>query len=130
MQAKGEFEVKLAPQDDTAIESPLGRMTIDKQFHGDLEAISKGQMLAAMTAVQGSGVYVAIEKVTGTLQGRKGSFFLHHTGVMKRGASQLNVTVVPDSGTEELEGLSGTLQIIVADGKHSYEFEYAINKTS
>jgi len=130
MQAKGEFEVKLAPQDDTGIESPLGRMTIDKQFHGDLEGISKGQMLAAMTAVQGSGVYVAIEKVTGTLQGRKGSFFLHHTGVMERGASQLNVTVVPDSGTEELQGLSGTLQIIVADGKHAYEFEYAINKTS
>ncbi len=130
MQAKGEFEVKLTPQDDTAIESPLGRMAIDKQFRGDLEAASKGQMLAVMTAVQGSGVYVAIEKVTGTLQGRKGSFFLHHTGVMERGASQLDVTVVPDSGTEELEGLSGKMQIIVADGKHAYAFEYTINKTS
>ncbi len=130
MQAKGEFEVTLTPQDDKAIDSPLGRMAIDKQFHGDLEATSKGQMLAVMTAVQGSGVYVAIEKVTGTLQGRKGSFFLHHTGVMERGASQLNVTVAPDSGTEELEGLSGKMQIIIADGKHSYEFEYSINKTS
>ncbi len=130
MQAKGDFEVKLAPQDDTAIESPLGRMTIDKQFHGDLEATSKGQMLSAMTAVQGSGVYVAIEKVTGTLHGHEGSFLLHHTGVMTRGIPQLSVTVVPDSGTKELEGLSGKMAIIIADGKHSYEFEYAINKTS
>ncbi|MBS1790952.1 MAG: DUF3224 domain-containing protein [Acidobacteria bacterium] len=126
--AKGDFEVKLAPQDDKAIDSPLGRMTIDKQFHGDLEAASKGQMLSAMTAVRGSGVYVAIEKVTGTLQGRKGSFLLHHTGLMTRGAPQLTVTVVPDSGTEELEGLTGKMTILIADGKHSYEFEYSINK--
>lgn len=133
MHAKGEFDVKLAPQDDKAVDSasgsPIGRMLIDKQFHGDLEAVSKGQMLAVMSQVQGSGVYVAVEKVTGTLQGRKGSFFLHHSGVMTRGVPQLTVTVVPDSGTEELEGLSGNMAIIVANGKHSYEFEYSLNKT-
>lgn len=103
-------------------------MTIDKQIHGDLEGTSKGQMLTAGTAVTGSGVYVAIEKVSGTLHGRKGTFILHHTGVMTRGAPQLTITVVPDSGTGELEGLTGRMMINIADGKHSYDFEYTLPK--
>ena len=127
--ATGTFEVKLTPQDDKSSDTTLGRMTIDKQIHGDLEGTSKGQMLTAGTAVTGSGVYVAVEKVSGTLHGRKGTFILHHTGVMTRGAPQLTITVVPDSGTGELEGLSGKMNIIIAGGKHSYEFEYTLAKT-
>ena len=100
-------------------------MSIDKQFHGDLEAVSKGTMLTAMTAVKGSAGYVAIEHVTGTLAGRAGSFALQHTGTMTRGAPQLGVNVVPDSGTEELAGLAGNMKIIIEGGKHSYEFEYS-----
>ena len=125
--ATGLFDVKLAPQaDSVAEEAGLGRMTIDKQFHGDLEGTSKGQMLAAGPTDKGSGVYVAIEKVTGTLHGRRGSFALQHRGVMTRGAQHLEISVVPDSGTGELVGLSGTMMITIADGKHSYEFDYAI----
>ena len=102
-------------------------MSIDKQFHGDLEGTSQGQMLAAGTSVKGSAGYVAIEKVTGTLRGRSGSFVLQHSGTMTRGAPQLLITVVPDSGTDQLAGLTGKMNIIIAaDGKHSYEFEYTI----
>lgn len=124
--ASGLFEVKLTPQqDDNAAETKLGRMSIDKQFHGDLAATSKGQMLAAMTEVKGSAGYVAIERVTGTLQGRSGSFVLQHNGIMNRGVPQLVVMVVPDSGTDQLVGLTGTMKINIVDGKHSYEFEYS-----
>lgn len=119
---RGPFEVKLTPQADEG--SPLGRMAIDKQFHGDLQGTSVGQMLAGMTAVTGSAAYVALEQVTGVLEGRSGSFMLQHTGVMNRGAQSLTITVVPDSGTGELEGLSGTMMIVITDGKHSYEFDY------
>jgi hypothetical protein len=101
-------------------------MSIDKQFHGDLEAASKGQMLAAMTAVKGSAGYVAMERVSGTLHGRNGAFVLQHSGTIARGAQQLSVTVVPDSGTGELVGLAGKMAIIIADGRHSYDFEYTI----
>jgi hypothetical protein len=102
-------------------------MTLDKRFHGDLEGTSQGEMLAAMTAVKGSAGYVAIERVTGTLRGRKGTFALQHTGIMNRGTPSLTITVVPDSGTEQLTGLSGTMAIIItADGKHSYEFDYTL----
>jgi hypothetical protein len=104
-------------------------MTIDKQFHGDLEATSKGEMLAAGTAVKGSAGYVAMEKVTGTLKGRTGTFVLQHTGTMNRGEPQLSVTVVPDSGTGQLAGLTGKMAINIADGKHSYEFEYTLAET-
>jgi hypothetical protein len=125
--ASGPFEVKLTPQDDKSGDTGLARMTIDKQFHGDLEATSQGQMLSAMTAVQGSAGYVAIEKVSGKLKGRTGTFVLQHTGVMNRGVPQLTITVVPDSGTGELAGLSGTMMInIAAGGKHSYDFEYTL----
>jgi Protein of unknown function (DUF3224) len=123
--AKGTFDVKVLPlADDHAAGAGLGRMSIDKQFHGDLEASSKGQMMSAMSSVKGSAGYVAMERVTGTLLGRKGSFALQHSGTMNRGTPALIVSVVPDSGTDELTGLSGTLTIIIADGKHSYDFEY------
>lgn len=126
--AKGPFDVKLNPLPayDASEGSTLGRMSIDKQFMGDLSATSKGEMLMASTPVQGSAGYVAIERVTGTLLGRAGSFVLQHTGVMTRGAPQLAVTVVPDSGTDQLVGLSGTMAIIIADGTHSYEFEFTL----
>ena len=101
-------------------------MLIDKQFHGDLEGTSKGQMLSAMTAVKGSAGYVAIEKVSGKLHGRTGTFVLQHSGIMNRGVPQQSVTVVPDSGTGELTGLAGKMNIIIADGKHSYEFYYTL----
>ena len=97
----------------------------DKKFHGDLEATSKGQMLGAFTAVEGSGAYVALEQMTGTLNGKKGSFMLQHNGTMRKGSYNMSVTVVPDSGTEELTGISGSMTIIIEGGKHSYVFEYA-----
>lgn len=126
--ATGTFEVKLVPQAvELGRDADLGRMTIDKQFEGDLEGTSHGQMLSAMSAVQGSAGYVAIERVTGTLRGRKGSFVLQHTGVMDRGQGSLTITVVPDSGTDELTGLTGRLEILIEDGKHSYVFEYTLS---
>jgi hypothetical protein len=126
--ATGTFEVKLKPlaTDDMAEDASLGRMSIDKQFHGDLEGTSKGQMLTAGTAVKGSAGYVAIERISGTLHGRTGSFELQHSGTMTRGVPQLSVTVVPDSGTDQLVGLTGKMAINIADGKHSYDFEYAL----
>ena len=134
MHASGTFEVKLTPQDDKSGDgapgspgSP-GRMLIDKQFHGDLEAVSKGQMLAAMTGVKDSAGYVALERVSGTLAGRKGTFVLQHSGTMTRGVPQLSVTVVPDSGTDQLAGLAGKMEIKIDAGKHSYEFEYTLAK--
>jgi hypothetical protein len=126
--ANGTFEVKLTPQppEDKTGDVTKGRMLIDKQFHGDLEALSKGQMLTAVTAVKGSAGYVAIEQVSGTLHGRSGAFVLQHSGTMTRGAPQLLVTVVPDSGTEQLVGLSGTMTINIVEGKHFYEFDYKL----
>lgn len=123
--ARGTFEVVMTPQaDDHAAAAGLGRMTIDKTFQGDLAGTSKGQMLGAMTAVTGSAGYVAIERVEGTLGGRRGSFMLQHSGAMTRGAPTLTVTVVPDSGTEQLAGLSGQMAIIIEGKAHKYEFEY------
>ena len=120
-------ELTPQPSDRQPDDPALGRIWLDKQFHGDLEAMSRGQMLTAMTDVQGSAGYVAIERVNGTLGGRAGSFLLQHSGTMTRGAPSLTITVVPDSGTDELAGLSGRMTIIITDGKHSYELEYAIN---
>lgn len=126
MHATGTFDVKLSPlAGEEGVGDPgVGRMSIDKQFHGDLDATSKGQMLAAGNEARGSGAYVAIEKVTGTLKGRDGTFLLQHTGTMTRGEGQLMIMVVPDSGTDELAGLSGTMSINIIEGKHSYELEY------
>lgn len=127
--AKGEFEVKLAPQapdSDVARAASLGRMSIDKRFQGDLEATSQGEMLSALTEVKGSAGYVAMERVTGKLHGRSGTFVLQHSGSMARGDAQMSIAVVPDSGTGELVGLAGKLAIRIEDGKHFYEFEYTL----
>jgi hypothetical protein len=127
--ATGTFDVKLTPQaTDTAPEaSPLGRLTIDKQFHGDLEGTSKGEMLTAGTTIKNSAGYVAVERVSGTLNGKKGAFTLQHSATMTRGVGALSITVVPDSGTGELTGISGTMTIEIADGKHGYGFDYSIS---
>lgn len=126
MRASGPFEVKLTPQAAApGIESAnLGRMTLDKHFSGDLEASSLGEMLSALGSEQGSAGYVAMERVTGVLQGRRGSFVLQHTGSMNRGAPTLSISVVPDSGTDDLKGLSGSMQIQIEQGRHSYIFDY------
>jgi hypothetical protein len=120
--ASGTFDVKLTPAED----STFGRMSIDKQFHGDLEGTSKGEMLSAATSVQGSAGYVAIERVTGSLKGRSGTFVFQHSGTMTRGALTLSVTVIPDSGTGQLTGLTGRMAINIVDGKHFYDFDYAL----
>jgi hypothetical protein len=126
--ASGTFEVKLVPQtEDKNGDAALGRMTIDKQFHGDLEGTSKGQMLTGMTETKGSAAYVAIEKFSGTLKGRTGTFILQHMGTMNRGEPHLTVTVVPDSGTSQLAGLSiANFTFKIDEGKHSYEFDYTL----
>ncbi|RZU41884.1 DUF3224 domain-containing protein [Edaphobacter modestus] len=124
--ATGPFDVKLTPQEDK-IDAALGRMIIDKQFHGELEATSRGQMLSTMTAVKGSAGYVAIEIVSGSLDGRNGTFALQHSATMNRGTPSLSIAVVPDSGTGQLTGLTGKMNINIApDGKHSYDFEYTL----
>jgi hypothetical protein len=125
---RGTLDVKLAPQspEDHVGDPTIGRMSLDKQFNGALEATSKGQMLATMTAVKGSAGYVAMERVVGKLEGRTGTFALQHSGTMTRGAQQLSVTVVPDSGTGELAGLSGHMTIEIMGGEHSYVFEYSL----
>jgi hypothetical protein len=128
-QAAGTFEVKVLPlpADDNVDTGAFGRMSIDKQFSGALTGTSKGQMVAGMTAVRGSAGYVALERVTGSLHGRSGSFILQHSGTMNGGKQELRITVVPDSGTGELAGLAGTMKIVIEGGKHSYELEYAID---
>lgn len=127
MKVSGEFEVILNPIDGYAEgrnRISLNRMSIDKTFHGELDATSKGEMLSAMTPVKGSAGYVAIEQVSGKLSGKMGSFVLQHFGMMDKGADRLILEVVPDSGTGELEGLFGKMAITIEDGKHFYEFEY------
>jgi hypothetical protein len=125
--ASGTFDVKLGPQalSDTAADPTLGRMSIDKQYHGDLEGTGKGEMLTAGSG-EGSGAYVAVERVTGKLKGRSGSFSLQHRGIMTRGTPDLAIAVVPDSGTGELVGLAGTMTIKIENGKHFYEIEYTL----
>ena len=104
-------------------------MSIDTQFHGDIEGMSKGLMVMAGTAVQGSAGYVALEKVTAAVNGRRGSFYLQHNGIMDRGEGTLTVVVIPDSGTDELSGLSGSLKITIENGNHFYDFEYTIGES-
>jgi hypothetical protein len=130
-QLSGPFEVKIVPQkpdNPPAHAANLGRMSIDKQFHGALEAASQGEMLSVMSETKGSGGYVALERVTGTLDGKRGGFVLQHNATMNRGVPQLNIIVVPDSGSDELAGLAGTMTIrIEAGGKHFYEFDYTLS---
>jgi hypothetical protein len=128
--ATGSFEVKITPQPtDDKSATPLGRITIDKQIHGDLEATSHGEMLTAGVTVKDSGAYVAVERVTGMLNGRTGSFILQHSATMTRGVPHLSITVVPDSGTGQLAGITGTFHVIISNGKHSYDFEYTLPAT-
>jgi hypothetical protein len=124
----GEFSVVMQPEAMSAVaaDSGIGRMSLDKHYHGALQAEGKGEMLAYMDRALGSGVYVAVERVTGAVEGRSGSFLLHHTGIMTRGAPGLTVAVVPDSGSGELAGLRGTLNIRIEDGKHYYDFDYTL----
>jgi len=126
--ASGTFDVKLSPQKSDSLEAERakhGRMSIDKQYHGELNGVSAGEMLSAMTG-KDSGVYVAIERVQATLNGRKGAFLLQHSGVMTRGAQQLKIAVVPDSGEEELVGIMGAMNIKIENGRHYYEFDYTL----
>lgn len=126
--AEGPFDVKLSPQPASAPTpgAALGRMLLDKRYHGDLDATAQGQMLSAGTETKGSAGYVAIEHVVGRLQGRSGSFVLQHNALMNRGAPQLSIVVVPDSGTGELLGLAGAMGIRITEGKHFYSFDYTL----
>lgn len=128
MRAQGTFEVKLAPLESytQAPEAKIGRMSIDKTFAGDLSATSQGEMLSGGSPAEGSAGYVAIERVTGTLGGASGSFLLQHSGTMTPAEQVATITVVPGSGTGELEGIAGAMQIAIEEGKHLYDFEYTI----
>jgi hypothetical protein len=130
--ATGKFDVRLAPEPiiHGSETCSVSRMSIDKDFHGDLEAQSLGEMLAAHGHVEGSAAYVAMEEVTGTLGGREGSFVLQHRAIMNRGAPEQSVTVVPDSGTGDLVGLTGLMTIIIDAGAHSYEFDYDLDESA
>jgi len=128
-QARGTFEVKVIPQkaDNKEAESAsVGRWSLDKVFHGDLEASSTGEMLAVSTDVKGSAGYVAMERVNGRLHGHSGTFVLQHKATMTRGEPWMSVTVVPDSGTGQLAGISGSMTIKIESGKHFYDFEYTL----
>ncbi len=125
MTAKGEFEIQLVPQSDKDFD--MGRLTIEKTFSGDLTGNSKGQMLSVRTVTEGSAGYVALEQVTGTLDGHSGSFYFQHSGTMNRGTAVATISVVPDSGKGELEGLTGTMVINNVAGQHSYEFTYSFS---
>jgi hypothetical protein len=129
MHASGTFDVKMTaqPAEANVGDASIGRMALDKRYHGELDATGVGQMLATGTAVPGSAGYVAMERVRGTLGGRRGAFNLQHNGSMQRGAPSLSVSVIADSGTDELAGLAGTLEIVIKDGKHYYEFEYTLD---
>ena len=129
MQAKGEFEVKRIPQEELDIGggASVGHSRFDKRFRGPLDAASVVHMLAVMSPVAGSGAYVAIERIEGTLNGRRGSFFAQHNGIMDRGKPSLDLTVVPDSGTDDLLGLRGRIAIDIVDGKHFYTFDYDLD---
>ncbi len=128
MQAKGTFDVTLSkqPAPSGILSAQIGVMTLEKRFHGDLEASSLGQMLSVMGAVSGSAGYVAMERIIGSLDGRQGSFVLQHAGTMDRGVAKQMISVIPDSGTEALEGLSGTMAIEITGGEHFYTFDYAL----
>ncbi len=123
--AGGIFEITLTPQPADGAD-PIGRMTIAKQFHGDIDGTSTGQMLAVRTAIENSAGYVALERVTGMLHGRDGTFALQHNGLMARGVQELSITVVPDSGTRQLAGLTGSMTLEIVEGQHRYVLVYAL----
>jgi Protein of unknown function (DUF3224) len=127
MHAKGPFDVKLTPQ-ETAADAPVARMLLYKEFHGDLEAIAHGEMLAAHEPLTGAGVYVAIDRVSGTLHGRAGSFLIAHRGIANADGQQLDIVIVPGSGTGQLEGITGTVGIDIVEKKHFYRVDYELRK--
>ena len=130
MKISGKFSAQLAPVDthaQSANGNALGRMTLNKTYEGELSASSTGEMLSAMTGTEGSAGYVAIEHVVGTLAAKQGSFVLQHFGIMDRGADRLVLEVVPDSGTGDLAGLSGTMSIEITDGQHFYHFDFELS---
>ena len=126
--ANGPFQVTMTPaaSPDENGAATSGRMLLDKQYSGDLVATGKGEMLTAMTSTKGSAAYVAIERVSGALNGKQGSFVLQHAGTMNRGVDQLSISIVPDSGTEQLAGIAGTLAIKMVEGQHFYELDYVL----
>lgn len=126
--AGGEFDVKVVPQKDEGVgDVTVGRMSLDKVYHGDLDGTGLGQMLTGMAeAVKNSGTYVAIERVRGSLHGRTGSFAVWHAGTMERGRQSLTITIIPDSGTGDLTGITGTMTIDIRDGKHFYGIDYTL----
>ena len=126
--ATGTFEVKLTPQDDKSEDKSLGRMSIEKQWHGEIEGLSTGQMLTGGDVNTGSAGYVAMEKFTGTVKGRKGTLILQHSATMTKGKGDLTITVVPDSGTDDLKGIHGKLTIRIENGKHFYDLEYGLSQ--
>lgn len=126
MTARGTFDPTVTPVSDANVAGPIDRYVLEKQFRGDLEGESSGEMLGAGTPDEGAAGYVALEHVTGTLNGRSGGFVLQHLGSMSDGAMELRVQVVPGSGTDELAGLAGEMTIVIEDGEHSYEFEYTL----
>jgi hypothetical protein len=132
LRARGTFEVQLTPQPlaDQEAGPGLGRLAIAKQFQGDIAGDSRGEMLSMRSEVEGSAGYVAIERVTGTLHGRQGSFVLQHSGTMERGTQRLTISVVPESGTDELVGLAGTMTLQIADGVHGYDLAYTLAEAS
>ena len=125
MHAKGSFTVTITPQ-ETAPDAPVARMLLYKEFHGDLEAIAHGEMMAAHEPLTGAGVYVAIDRVTGTLHGRSGSFLMAHRGTRNADGQELSIVIVAGSGTGQLTGITGTLGIEIADKKHFYRVEYEL----
>jgi len=128
IRTSGSFDVTVTPQaaEESVGDPSVGRMSLYKQFHGDLQAVARGQMLATMGEVKGSAAYVAIDRVTGSLHGRDGGFSIQHCGVMDRGVPQLSITIVPDSGVGELAGITGTMGIRIEDGQHFYDLEYEL----
>ena len=126
--ARGSFDVTMRPDsdEDRAEGTTLGTMVVEKRFHGDLDGTGRGRMLTGMTPVEGSAGYVLIERVRGRLQDRRGSFLLQHSGILDRGTPRQVIEVVPDSGTDDLTGLSGRLTIQISEGAHAYTLEYTL----
>ena len=123
--AKGSFDVTITPQ-ETADEAPVARMLLYKEFHGDLEAIAHGEMMAAHEPLTGAGVYVAIDRVVGTLHGKGGSFLIAHRGIRNAEGQELSIVIVPGSGTGQLAGITGTLGIEIVEKQHSYTIDYTL----
>jgi hypothetical protein len=125
MHAKGSFDVNITPQ-ESAPDAPVARMRLYKEFHGDLEAVAHGEMTAAHEPLTGAGVYVAIDRVTGTLHGKSGSFLIAHRGIRNVDGQELSIVIVPGSGTGQLTGITGSVGIEILEKKHFYTMDYEL----